>query len=176
MKINKIINIGLCVSLLSGLFIQPANAITKDYIYNDDYDKGVKIGSVIYDYDENGNIIERIVDDEGTITVAELYGRNIGQGDAIEAINEDAETASENDLTPIKEVEYYLINLKPDGTQEKVSTFTLYEEAIKAYEDKFGGFPYFLMMGVPDEVVVAAVEKSLKTGEKIKPEEEDVIY
>lgn len=134
MKINKIINIGLCVSLLSGLFIQPANAITKDYIYNDDYDKGVKIGSVIYDYDENGNIIERIVDDEGTITVAELYGRNIGQGDAIEAINEDAETASENDLTPIKEVEYYLINLKPDGTQEKVSTFTLYEEAIKAYD------------------------------------------
>lgn len=49
------------------------------------------------------------------------------------------------------------------------------EEAIKAYGDKFGGFPYFLTMGVPDEVVVAAVEKSLKTGEEIEPEE-DVIY
>ena len=49
------------------------------------------------------------------------------------------------------------------------------EEAIKAYEDKFGGFPYFLMMGTPDEVIIAAVEKSLRTGEEIEPEE-DVIY
>ena len=49
------------------------------------------------------------------------------------------------------------------------------EEAIKAYGDKFGGFPYFLMMGVPDEVVLAAVEKSLRTGEGIKPEE-DAVY
>ena len=49
------------------------------------------------------------------------------------------------------------------------------EEAIEAYEDKFGGFPYFLMMGVSDEVVVAAVEKSLRTGEEIEPEE-DVVY
>ena len=49
------------------------------------------------------------------------------------------------------------------------------DEAIKAYTNKFGGFPYFLMMSVPDEVIITAVEKSLRTGEEIEPEE-DVIY
>lgn len=45
------------------------------------------------------------------------------------------------------------------------------EEAIKAYEDKFGGFPYFLMMGVLDEILVREVEKALESGEEIEPEE-----
>lgn len=42
------------------------------------------------------------------------------------------------------------------------------EEAIQEYSNKFGGFPYFLTMGMPDEELVLAVEKSLKTGEEIK--------
>ena len=49
------------------------------------------------------------------------------------------------------------------------------EEAIEAYTEKFGGFPYFLMMGASDKAVVAAVEKALKLGEEIEPEE-DRIY
>ena len=45
------------------------------------------------------------------------------------------------------------------------------EEAIKAYTEKFGGFPYFLMMGTSDEAVITAVKKALKSGEEIEPEE-----
>ena len=45
------------------------------------------------------------------------------------------------------------------------------EEAIKAYTEKFGGVPYFLMMGAPDEAITAAVEKALKSGEEIEPVE-----
>lgn len=44
------------------------------------------------------------------------------------------------------------------------------EEAIAAYTEKFGGFPYFLMMGASDEAVIAAVEKALKSGKEIEPE------
>lgn len=130
MRISKFISIGLCASMLLGLWTQSADAKDKDYIDYDDYAKGVKVGSVIYDYDEDGNMFERVVDDEGTISMAELYSANIGQGDAIEAIIEEGE----NDATVLKEVEYCLINLKTDGTQEKISTFTLYEEAVAAYE------------------------------------------
>lgn len=134
MKINRIIHIGLCVSLLSALLAQPANAKTAEHMHNDDSNQGVRIGSIIYDYDENGNIIERVVDAEGTITMAELYEKNIGQGDVIETTNETDELNPENNIEVIKEVEYYLINLKEDGTQEKISTFTLYDEALKAYD------------------------------------------
>ena len=45
------------------------------------------------------------------------------------------------------------------------------EEAIEAYAKKFGGFPYFLMMGASDEAVIEAVKKALKSGKEIKPEE-----
>lgn len=42
------------------------------------------------------------------------------------------------------------------------------EQAIKAYSDKFGGFPYFLFMGAEDGEIVAAVEQALKTGKEIE--------
>ena len=45
------------------------------------------------------------------------------------------------------------------------------EEAIEAYTEKFGGFPYFLIMGVSDEVLVREVKKALKSGKEIKPVE-----
>lgn len=41
-------------------------------------------------------------------------------------------------------------------------------EAIQAYSDKFGGFPYFLFMGAADSDVVEAVEQALKTGKEIE--------
>ena len=42
------------------------------------------------------------------------------------------------------------------------------DEAIKKYTDKFGGFPYFLTMGMSDEELITTIEESLKTGEEIK--------
>jgi hypothetical protein len=45
------------------------------------------------------------------------------------------------------------------------------EETIEAYTKKFGGFPYFLMMGASDETLVREVEKALESGEEIEPEE-----
>lgn len=45
------------------------------------------------------------------------------------------------------------------------------EEAIEAYTEKFGGFPYFLTMGVSDKVLVHEIEKALKAGKEIEPEE-----
>ena len=50
------------------------------------------------------------------------------------------------------------------------------DEAIKAYTNKFGGFPYFLMMGAPDNAIVEAVEKSLKTEQEIEPDVKDAVY
>ena len=45
------------------------------------------------------------------------------------------------------------------------------EEAIKAYTEKFGGFPDCVMMGASDGAITAAVEKALKSGEELEPEE-----
>lgn len=50
------------------------------------------------------------------------------------------------------------------------------DEAIKAYSDKFGGFPYFLMMGADDDYVVERVEEALRTGKEIEPEVDGVAY
>lgn len=45
------------------------------------------------------------------------------------------------------------------------------EEAVEAYTDRFGGFPYFLFMGCPDEELVRRVEEALRDGEQVRPEE-----
>ena len=50
------------------------------------------------------------------------------------------------------------------------------DEAIAAYVDRFGGFPYFLFMGAGDEVVVEAVERALESGERITPPDPDAVY
>lgn len=50
------------------------------------------------------------------------------------------------------------------------------EEAIKVYTERFGGFPYFLFLGAPEESVVRAVEKALETGEEIEAEAEGADY
>lgn len=46
-----------------------------------------------------------------------------------------------------------------------------YEEAVKAYTDKWGGIPYFLMMGMPEEKAAEILEQALTLGEEIKPVE-----
>ena len=50
------------------------------------------------------------------------------------------------------------------------------EEAIRAYTDRFGGFPIFLFMGAADNVIIAAVEKALKTGEEIEAQDNDSVF
>lgn len=50
------------------------------------------------------------------------------------------------------------------------------DEAIKAYEERFGGFPYFLLMGAPDDVIVWKVRRALRLNREIEPEEEDGDY
>lgn len=41
------------------------------------------------------------------------------------------------------------------------------EEAIKAYMKQFGGFPFMLTRGMPEETLVKLVEEALRTGETI---------
>lgn len=41
------------------------------------------------------------------------------------------------------------------------------EEAIKVYTDKFGGFPYFLFLGDPNDKIVEVVESALKNDKEI---------
>lgn len=45
------------------------------------------------------------------------------------------------------------------------------DEAIKAYTDRFGEFPYFLVMGMPETDLIREIERALRVGEPIKPVE-----
>ena len=42
------------------------------------------------------------------------------------------------------------------------------DEAIDRYIEKFGGFPYFNTMGMPDSEIIKKIEVALKTEEEIK--------
>lgn len=50
------------------------------------------------------------------------------------------------------------------------------DEAIKAYEERFGGFPYFLLMGAPDDIIVWKVRRALRLNREIEPDEADGDY
>jgi len=50
------------------------------------------------------------------------------------------------------------------------------DEAIGAYSEMFGGFPYFMVMGMPDEELVPLVEKALESGKEIEFEIGDDVY
>lgn len=50
------------------------------------------------------------------------------------------------------------------------------QEAINAYKEKFGSFPYFLTMGISETDLIALIKNSLSSGEEIKPERDDLIY
>ena len=49
------------------------------------------------------------------------------------------------------------------------------EDAINAYTERFGGFPYFLFMGAKEDVIIDAVVKALETDREIEAEE-GVVY
>ena len=49
------------------------------------------------------------------------------------------------------------------------------EDAINAYTERFGGFPYFLFMGAEEDVIIDAVVKALETDREIEAEE-GVVY
>ena len=49
------------------------------------------------------------------------------------------------------------------------------EDAINAYTERFGGFPYFLFMGAEEDVIIDAVVKSLETDREIEAED-GVVY
>lgn len=50
------------------------------------------------------------------------------------------------------------------------------EEAIKAYTDKFGGFPYFLFLSAPNDKIVESVESALENDKEIEAEDLKVDY
>lgn len=49
------------------------------------------------------------------------------------------------------------------------------DDAISAYTERFGGFPYFLFMGAEEDVIIDAVVKALETDREIEAEE-GVVY
>lgn len=50
------------------------------------------------------------------------------------------------------------------------------EEAIAAYEKKFGGYPAFLLMGAEDDEIVAALSECLRTGKELTAPDPDADY
>lgn len=43
------------------------------------------------------------------------------------------------------------------------------QEAIEAYTERFGGFPYYLFMGASDEYLIWEVRRALRRGKEIEP-------
>lgn len=49
------------------------------------------------------------------------------------------------------------------------------DDAISAYSERFGGFPYYLFMGAEEDSIIDAVVKALETDREIEVED-GVIY
>lgn len=47
------------------------------------------------------------------------------------------------------------------------------EEVKKAYEERFGGYPSFLLMGADDDYIIEVLTKCLETGEELEAEDGD---
>lgn len=45
------------------------------------------------------------------------------------------------------------------------------DDAINAYSERFGGFPYYLFMGAEEDYIVSEVVKALETDREIEAEE-----
>lgn len=50
------------------------------------------------------------------------------------------------------------------------------EQAQEAYEERFGGWPYFLLMGADEEEIVWLVKRALRTGREIEADEAEGEY
>ena len=49
------------------------------------------------------------------------------------------------------------------------------DDAINAYTERFGGFPYYLFMGAEEDYIISEVVKALETDREIEAEE-GVVY
>lgn len=49
------------------------------------------------------------------------------------------------------------------------------DDAINAYTERFGGFPYYLFMGADEDYIISEVVKALETDREIEAEE-GVVY
>ena len=49
------------------------------------------------------------------------------------------------------------------------------DDAINAYTERFGGFPYYLFMGAEEDDIISEVVKALETDRDIEAEE-GVVY
>lgn len=49
------------------------------------------------------------------------------------------------------------------------------DDAVSAYTERFGGFPYYLFMGADGDYIISEVVKALELGREIEAEE-GVIY
>lgn len=49
------------------------------------------------------------------------------------------------------------------------------DDAISAYTERFGGFPYYLFMGAEEDYIISEVVKALETDREIEAED-GVIY
>ena len=45
------------------------------------------------------------------------------------------------------------------------------EDAINAYVERFGGFPYYLFMGAEEDYIISEVVKALETDREIEAED-----
>lgn len=50
------------------------------------------------------------------------------------------------------------------------------DDAINAYTERFGGFPYYLFMGADRDYIIDEVVKALELDRKIEPKNDKVIY
>lgn len=50
------------------------------------------------------------------------------------------------------------------------------DEAIKAYVERFGGYPAFLLMGATDDEIVSELTECLKTGKELEAPDPDADY
>lgn len=50
------------------------------------------------------------------------------------------------------------------------------DDAIAAYTEHFGGFPYYLFMGADESVIIDEVVKALELDREITRDDEGVIY
>lgn len=48
------------------------------------------------------------------------------------------------------------------------------EEAIKAYTEKFGGYPAFLLMGAGDDEIIKKLTECVEKGEELEPEDDEL--
>ena len=50
------------------------------------------------------------------------------------------------------------------------------DDAINAYTERFGGFPYYLFMGANEDYIIDEVVKALETDRMIESKNNEVIY